>query len=218
MNYVYDDMAGHVELLGLDKDFAPFYVFTVIRKFIFFVDAARRGRMNVRELAHSSLLHEWEQRKTLSHTQSVSTDSSSMDTLRQALALAASSASAAGLLSIGATTLSSNLFSCTDPGRLNTNASASSSAATRPSWFSLQSSQGIYALYLSLRPRPERYVIAGRAGSLPVGRVHWSSCSTHCSAACLCIRQPRTAVCWRWTIRRSWTSCWLWSTVIRRLH
>lgn len=104
--------------------------------------------MSVRELAHSSLLHEWEQRKTAAASTASTSDSSPMDTLRQALTLAASSASASGLLSIGATSLSSNLFSCTDPGRLNTNTSAS--ATSRPSWFSLQSSQGVYALYLSL--------------------------------------------------------------------
>ena len=150
MNYVYDDIGSsgggqQAQWSGLDSEFTPFYVFTVIRKFVFFVDGARRGRMSIRELAHSSLLHEWEQRKAAA---SPPADASCMDTLRQALALSASSAAAAGLLSVGATTLSSNLFSCTDPGRLNSNSSAS--AATRPSWFSLQSSQGIYALYLSL--------------------------------------------------------------------
>ena len=150
MHYVHDELAGQAELAGvLDGEFVPFYVFSVVRKFVFFVDGGRRGRMSVRELAHSSLLHEWEQRKTALST-AAAADSAPMDTLRQALALAASSASAAGLLSIGATTLSSNLFSCTDPGRLNTSSSASASTTPRPSWFSLQSSQAIYALYLSL--------------------------------------------------------------------
>ena len=159
MNWVFDDMKAVPALRGVEAAFAPYFVFTVVRKVLFFMDAGKRGRIRVRDLAHSSLMHEWEHRKQqpepaasgdpapaaspLDAAQSHSAEAS-LGQLKAALVQAAASASAAGELTVGASSLSSSLSSCTDPGRV------SAASTARPCWFSLLNSQAVYGLYLSL--------------------------------------------------------------------
>lgn len=43
----------------MDKDFHPYYVFTAVRKFMFFLDPLRKGKIRLTSLAASPILHEF---------------------------------------------------------------------------------------------------------------------------------------------------------------
>lgn len=57
-NYIYELIPTLEALEDLQENFYPFYVFTAVRKFFFFLDARRMGRIALRELITSPILHE----------------------------------------------------------------------------------------------------------------------------------------------------------------
>ncbi len=59
-NYVYDQLACLQPLSTLDRDFYPYYVFTAVRKFFFFLDTNRRGKLWISDLLQSSVMGEFD--------------------------------------------------------------------------------------------------------------------------------------------------------------
>lgn len=59
-NYVYDQLATLPPLQTLERDFYPYYVFTAVRKFIFFLDPHRRGKLRVKNIVESSVILEFD--------------------------------------------------------------------------------------------------------------------------------------------------------------
>ena len=59
-NYVYDQLATLPPLLSLERDFYPYYVFTAVRKFIFFLDPHRRGKLRIKSIVESAVMGEFD--------------------------------------------------------------------------------------------------------------------------------------------------------------
>jgi len=57
-NYIYELIPGLEALQDLQENFYPFYVFTAVRKFFFFLDPKRTGRVLIDEIVASSILQE----------------------------------------------------------------------------------------------------------------------------------------------------------------
>ncbi|GBG30910.1 Serine/threonine-protein phosphatase 2A regulatory subunit B'' subunit gamma [Hondaea fermentalgiana] len=57
-NYIYELIPSLEALEDLQENFYPFYVFTAVRKFFFFLDPRKMGRIPLRELITSPILHE----------------------------------------------------------------------------------------------------------------------------------------------------------------
>jgi serine/threonine-protein phosphatase 2A regulatory subunit B'' len=58
-NYVFEVIPELPDLAGLQENFYPFYVFTAVRKFFFFLDPNHTGRISVVDLVSSRVLAEW---------------------------------------------------------------------------------------------------------------------------------------------------------------
>lgn len=58
-NYVFEAIPGIPELAALQENFYPFYVFTAVRKFFFFLDPNRTGKIRVRDFTASRAFAEW---------------------------------------------------------------------------------------------------------------------------------------------------------------
>ena len=50
-NYVFEQIPQMVQLADLEKDFYPYYVFTAVRKFVFFLDPMKKGMLSLLMLA-----------------------------------------------------------------------------------------------------------------------------------------------------------------------
>jgi serine/threonine-protein phosphatase 2A regulatory subunit B'' len=59
-NYVYDQLESLPPLKSLERDFYPYYVFTAVRKFIFFLDPHRRGKLRVKHIVESNVMYEFD--------------------------------------------------------------------------------------------------------------------------------------------------------------
>jgi serine/threonine-protein phosphatase 2A regulatory subunit B'' len=59
-NYVYDQLATLPPLQSLERDFYPYYVFTAVRKFIFFLDPHRRGKLRIKSIVESAVMGEFD--------------------------------------------------------------------------------------------------------------------------------------------------------------
>merc|ERR1712187_1039017 len=57
-NFIFELIPTLPQLNSLQEEFYPFYVFTAVRKFFFFLDPKRTGRIHMRELLSSSILPE----------------------------------------------------------------------------------------------------------------------------------------------------------------
>ena len=57
-NYLYELMPSLPSLSGLQENFYPFYVFTAVRKFFFFLDPRRTGKVRVVDVLESPILEE----------------------------------------------------------------------------------------------------------------------------------------------------------------
>ena len=51
-SYIYDLIPQLPALRDLEENFYPFYVFTAVRKFFFFLDPKRRGQLGRLKLCH----------------------------------------------------------------------------------------------------------------------------------------------------------------------
>lgn len=58
-NFVFESIPSLPELGALQENFFPFYVFTAVRKFAFFLDQHHTGRIALPELLSSRVFHEW---------------------------------------------------------------------------------------------------------------------------------------------------------------
>ena len=80
-NYVFEQIPSLPQLLGLERfsrqqqpcfvfmffyffvslfrDFYPYYVFTAVRKFIFFLDHKRIGKISINDIVNSPILHQF---------------------------------------------------------------------------------------------------------------------------------------------------------------
>lgn len=58
-NCIFETIASLPELGALQENFFPFYVFTAVRKFAFFLDQHHTGRIAIPELLSSRVFHEW---------------------------------------------------------------------------------------------------------------------------------------------------------------
>jgi len=58
-NYVFEQIPNLVQLAGLEPDFYPYYVFTAVRKFVFFLDPMRKGKIKLTDLMNSRMLREF---------------------------------------------------------------------------------------------------------------------------------------------------------------
>jgi len=57
-NFIFELIPTLPQLNSLQEEFYPFYVFTAVRKFFFFLDPKRTGRINIRDLLSSQILPE----------------------------------------------------------------------------------------------------------------------------------------------------------------
>mmetsp|Transcript_106224 Transcript_106224/g.194994 ORF Transcript_106224/g.194994 Transcript_106224/m.194994 type:complete len:475 (-) Transcript_106224:203-1627(-) len=57
-NFIFELIPTLPQLNSLQEEFYPFYVFTAVRKFFFFLDPKRTGRINIRDLLSSTILFE----------------------------------------------------------------------------------------------------------------------------------------------------------------
>jgi len=57
-NFIFELIPTLPQLNSLQEEFYPFYVFTAVRKFFFFLDPKRTGRIHIRALLSSQILHE----------------------------------------------------------------------------------------------------------------------------------------------------------------
>lgn len=57
-NFIFELIPTLPQLDSLQEEFYPFYVFTAVRKFFFFLDPKRTGRLHIKELLSSSILPE----------------------------------------------------------------------------------------------------------------------------------------------------------------
>uniref|UniRef100_A0A7S1WIZ3 Serine/threonine-protein phosphatase 2A regulatory subunit B'' subunit gamma n=1 Tax=Alexandrium catenella TaxID=2925 RepID=A0A7S1WIZ3_ALECA len=57
-NFIFELIPTLPQLDSLQEEFYPFYVFTAVRKFFFFLDPKRTGRLRIRDLLSSSILPE----------------------------------------------------------------------------------------------------------------------------------------------------------------
>lgn len=57
-NFVFELIPSLPALNSLQEEFYPFYVFTAVRKFFFFLDPKHTGRIHIRDLLSSSILEE----------------------------------------------------------------------------------------------------------------------------------------------------------------
>jgi Ca2+-binding EF-hand superfamily protein len=57
-NFVFELIPTLPQLSSLREEFYPFYVFTAVRKFFFFLDPKRTGRIHIKDLLSSNLLSE----------------------------------------------------------------------------------------------------------------------------------------------------------------
>jgi len=57
-NFIFELIPRLPQLNSLQEEFYPFYVFTAVRKFFFFLDPKRTGRISIRELLSSPILPE----------------------------------------------------------------------------------------------------------------------------------------------------------------
>jgi hypothetical protein len=55
-NFVYELVPSLRGLDGIQQEFVPFYVYTAVRKFMFFLDPLRRGRVSISDILSSSHL------------------------------------------------------------------------------------------------------------------------------------------------------------------
>ncbi len=60
-NYVFEQIRSLPQLTGLEEDFYPYYVFTAVRKFVFFLDPMRKGKIKISDLIVSPILREFNQ-------------------------------------------------------------------------------------------------------------------------------------------------------------
>jgi serine/threonine-protein phosphatase 2A regulatory subunit B'' len=57
-NFIFELIPALPQLNALQEEFYPFYVFTAVRKFFFFLDPKRTGRIRIRDLLSSQILPE----------------------------------------------------------------------------------------------------------------------------------------------------------------
>ncbi len=59
-DYVYTQLP-QIAMRGYPPEFAEYYVYTVVAKFFFWLDPARKGRIKIKQLLHSSVFHSFRQ-------------------------------------------------------------------------------------------------------------------------------------------------------------
>ena len=57
-NYIFELIPTFAQLQNLQENFYPFYVITAVRKFFFFLDPKRNGRIYIRDMLTSPILAE----------------------------------------------------------------------------------------------------------------------------------------------------------------
>ena len=57
--YIYDSIPDLIGSKGLPESFYPFYVFPSARRFFFYLDKLKAKRLNIQELAHSTVMEEF---------------------------------------------------------------------------------------------------------------------------------------------------------------
>ncbi|CAN0549917.1 unnamed protein product, partial [Ectocarpus sp. 12 AP-2014] len=58
-NYVYDHIPTMPALRAIHDNFYPFYVFTAVRRFMFFLDPKRTGKISIDTLVRSRVMEEF---------------------------------------------------------------------------------------------------------------------------------------------------------------
>lgn len=155
MNFIYDSLNDIEAAKVLNSNFHPYYVFTVVRKIIFFLDPSHRGSCDVYQLARSSFCNEFvamkAARSIFNDVDHQSIESSRICSvlmqMQDTLTIAASRASRIGLTLIGSAPLSLMYTSVTDPGKLPPQFSTSND---KLSWFHPVNAQQLYNLYMEL--------------------------------------------------------------------
>jgi len=142
-NYVYDQLGSLPPLLSLERDFYPYYVFTAVRKFIFFLDPHRRGKLRIKHVVESSIMAEFDSLRYPHGHNMGATGGMGMGGLGMGgLGLMGSGGLLGGL---GGGGLGGGLSS----GMMMLG-SASKKGLGGASWFSAQHTQDVYAIYLGL--------------------------------------------------------------------
>lgn len=57
-NYIFELIPTFAQLKNLQENFFPFYVITAVRKFFFFLDPKRTGRIYIKDMLTSPILAE----------------------------------------------------------------------------------------------------------------------------------------------------------------
>lgn len=136
-NYVYDQLGSLPPLASVERDFYPYYVFTAVRKFIFTLDTARRGKLRIKDITYSQVMLEF-------------------DALRYPAGSAGGGAgmgggsAAAGKKGGAAGGGGSSLGSNSSFSALPASSPSPASLLSSNSWFSAHHTQEVYSIYLSL--------------------------------------------------------------------
>jgi serine/threonine-protein phosphatase 2A regulatory subunit B'' len=58
-NYIFEQIPSLSQLSNLEADFHPYYVFTAVRKFMFFLDPLHKGKINIKDVVACPILREF---------------------------------------------------------------------------------------------------------------------------------------------------------------
>ena len=64
--YIFDQISTLPQLARLERDFYPYYVFTAVRKFLFFLDPLRKGMVSIKDIVKSPILREFNELRSVS--------------------------------------------------------------------------------------------------------------------------------------------------------
>ena len=62
-DYIFDQIDYYTQLQGLEEQFKTFYVLTAVRKFFFFLDPKRTGKIFIKDMLNSPILNEFHELK-----------------------------------------------------------------------------------------------------------------------------------------------------------
>jgi Ca2+-binding EF-hand superfamily protein len=161
-NYIYDAIPGLPQLQSLEPDFYPYYVFTAVRKFAFFLDPLRKGRIAIRDLVASPILREFNELRQVRpddhstgaglgmHGVAGVTPSATAAAAAGAAAAGAASGAHGGVSGVPGGGASSMMVGGGAPGPATAPVPAAGATESDSDWFTARAALRTYAHYLQL--------------------------------------------------------------------
>lgn len=141
-NYVYDQLGSLPPLASVERDFYPYYVFTAVRKFIFTLDTARRGKLRIKDITYSQVMLEFDALRYPAG--SAGGGAGGMGGIKKNGGGGAAGGSGVGNGSSSLGSASPNFAA------LPASSPSAASLLSSNSWFSAHHTQEVYSIYLSL--------------------------------------------------------------------